>query len=79
MSEAVLVALIAGAPATITSIVAAIMAWRGRSASTADNKGTRDAVDKLEKQINSNLEKYIQGAIENALSKERLAVQRDKK
>jgi len=100
----VLLAIITGLPATITSLVAAMIAWRNKATlntrmdrhdeldievgkkvasmhaeTKADNLGTREAVDKLEQQINSNLEKYIQGAIENALSKERLKVERDKK
>jgi len=99
MSDPVLLAIITGLPATITSLVAALIAWRNKTTlntrmdrhdeldvevkqqvkdmheqTKADNEGTRQAVVKLEAQINSNLEKYIQGAIENALSKERLSV-----
>ena len=90
MSEATYVAIVTAictaAPPTLVALGTLVVALKNRkrqiSMHEENQQGIqagKDSVDNLEQQINSNLQRYIDGAIANALSEERLMVEKAKK
>jgi hypothetical protein len=78
---AIITALCASAPPTILALATFVMAIKNKSRQIEMHQENqmgiaqgKRSVDNLEQQINSNLQKYIDSAIQNALSEERLKV-----
>lgn len=81
MSDDAIKLIIANWPMLLSTLVIVILQLRNGWNSTANKKelkgeivATQGSVDKLERQINSNLEKQIEASIAKAIANERLRV-----